>query len=59
VAGTLALGLCVRLCPLPAVRHELWLRLTAASLLGAAGGLRARLAPLVLGRPQRELEASR
>jgi hypothetical protein len=55
----LALALCVRLCPLPAVRHELWLRLTAAGLLGAAGGYRWRFARLVLGRPQRELEASR
>jgi hypothetical protein len=59
VAGTLALALCVRLCPLPAVRHELWLRLTASGVFGAAGGLRSRLAPLVLGRPQREREASR
>ena len=59
VAGALALALCVRVCPLPAVRRELWLRLTAAGLLGGAGGLRWRLAPLVLGRPQRELEASR
>jgi hypothetical protein len=59
VAGTLALALCVRLCPRPAVRHELWLRLTASGLLGATGGLRSHLAPLVLGRPRRELEASR
>jgi hypothetical protein len=55
----LALAVCVRLCPMPAVRHELRLRLTASGLLGATGGLRSRLAPLVLGRPQRELEASR
>ena len=59
VAGTLALTVCVRVCPLPAVRHELWLRLTAAGLLGAAGELRWRLAPLALGRPPRELQASR
>jgi len=59
VAGTLALTVCVRVCPLPAVRQELWLRLTAAGLLGAPGELRWRLAPLALGRPPRELEASR
>jgi O-antigen/teichoic acid export membrane protein len=59
VAGALALALCVRVCPLAAVRRELWLRLAAAGLLGAVGGLRWRLAPLVLGRPQQELEASR
>ena len=59
VAGTLALAVCVRVCPMPAIRHELWLRLTAAGLLGAAAGLRWRLTPLALGRPPRELEASR
>ena len=59
VAGALALVLAVRVCPLPAVRRELWLRLTAAGLLGATDGLRRRLAPLVLGRQQQELEASR
>jgi hypothetical protein len=36
---------------LPAVREELWMRLTAAGVLGEAGGLRWRLASLVLGRP--------
>ena len=59
VAGALALALCVRVCPLAAVRRELWLRLAAAGLLGGVGGRRWRLAPLVLGRPQQELEASR
>jgi O-antigen/teichoic acid export membrane protein len=59
VAGALALVLAVRVCPLPAVRRELWLRLTAAGLLGAAGGRRRRLARLVLGQSQQELEASR
>ena len=59
VAGALALVLAVRVCPLPAVRRELWLRLTAAGLLGATDGLRRRLARLVLGRQQPELEASR
>jgi hypothetical protein len=59
VAGALALVLAVRVCPLPAARRELWLRLTAAGLLGSADGLRRRLAPLVLGRQQQELEASR
>jgi lipopolysaccharide exporter len=47
--GALALALCIRLCPLPAIRRELSLRLDAADLLGAAGGLRWRLARLVLG----------
>ena len=59
VAGALALVLAVRVCPLPAARRELWLRLTAAGLLGSADRLRRRLAPLVLGRQQQELEASR
>ncbi|MEK6442229.1 lipopolysaccharide biosynthesis protein [Pseudonocardia sp. T1-2H] len=47
--GMLALALCIRLCPLPAIRRELSLRLDAAALLGAAGGVRWRLARLVLG----------
>ena len=59
VAGALALALCVRVCPLPAIRRELRLRLAAAGVLGAAGGLRWRLAPLVLGRPPQELEPTR
>jgi hypothetical protein len=36
---------------MPGTRRELRLRLAAAGALGAAGGLRWRLAPLVLGRP--------
>jgi hypothetical protein len=50
-AGALALALCVRFCPLPAIRSELWLRLTAAGVAGQAGGRRWRLVSLVLGRP--------
>jgi lipopolysaccharide exporter len=53
VAGAVAVALCIRLCPLPAIRRELWMRLDAAGVLGGAGGLRRRLAPLVLGRPER------
>jgi hypothetical protein len=51
-AGALALALCVRFCPLPTVRSELWMRLTAAGVVGAAGGRRWRLASLVLGPPE-------
>src|SRR5919198_152848 len=51
-AGVLAFALSIRLCPLPAIREELWMRLTAAGVLGEAGGLRRRLASLGLGRPQ-------
>lgn len=51
--GVLALFLCIRICPLPAIRHELRLRLDAAGLLGADGGRRRRLARLVLGREAR------
>jgi hypothetical protein len=51
VAGALALALCIRFCPLPAIRSELWMRLTAAGVLGEAGGLRWRLASPVLGPP--------
>jgi lipopolysaccharide exporter len=50
-AGALALALCIRFGPLPAVREELWMRLTAAGGLPAATGPRWRLASLVLGRP--------
>jgi O-antigen/teichoic acid export membrane protein len=50
-AGVLALALSIRLCPLPAIREELWMRLTAAGVLGEAGGLRWRLPSLVLGAP--------
>ena len=48
-AGALALALCIRFCPLPAVRSELWMRLDAAGVLGEVGGRRWRLASLVLG----------
>jgi O-antigen/teichoic acid export membrane protein len=51
VAGALALALCIRFCPLPAIRSELWMRLTAAGVLGEVGGLRRRLPSLVLGPP--------
>jgi lipopolysaccharide exporter len=50
-AGACALSLCIRFCPLPAIRRELRMRLTEAGVLGGVGGLRWRLAPLVLGRP--------
>jgi lipopolysaccharide exporter len=49
-AGALALGLCVRLGPLPAMRRELAMRLDEAGVLGPAGGRRRRLAALVVGR---------
>jgi O-antigen/teichoic acid export membrane protein len=51
-AGALALALCIRFCPLPAVRSELWMRLDAAGVVGELGGLRSRLASLVLGAPE-------
>jgi len=44
-----ALTLCIRLRPLPAIRRELRLRLDAAGLLGATVGIRWRLPTLVLG----------
>jgi lipopolysaccharide exporter len=50
-AGALALALCIRCCPLPVVRSELWLRLTAAGVPGELDGPRWRLASLVLGPP--------
>jgi lipopolysaccharide exporter len=50
-AGALALAICIRFCPLPAVRSELWMRVDAADVLGAVGGRRWRLASLVLGPP--------
>ena len=50
-AGALALALCIRFCPVAAVRSELWMRLDAAGVLGAVGGLRWRLASLVLTAP--------
>ena len=51
-AGALALAICIRVCPTRDVRAELWLRLTSAGLLGAAGGRRSQLARLVLGKPE-------
>jgi O-antigen/teichoic acid export membrane protein len=51
-AGALALALCIRFCPLPGIRRELRMRLDAAGVLGGAGGLRRRLAPLVVGRSE-------
>jgi len=51
-AGALALLVCIRFCPLPAVRSELRMRLDAAGVLGEAGARRWRLASLVLGAPQ-------
>jgi O-antigen/teichoic acid export membrane protein len=51
-AGALALVLCIRFIPLPAVRRELWMRLTAGGVLGGVGGLRWRLGLLALGRPE-------
>jgi hypothetical protein len=51
-AATVALALCIRFYPLPAIRNELQMRLQAAGLLGRVGGLRWRLAPLVLGPPE-------
>jgi lipopolysaccharide exporter len=53
-AGALALALCIRFCPLPAIRWELRMRLTAAGMLGAADGVRWWLASLVLGPPEPE-----
>jgi hypothetical protein len=48
-AGSLALALCVRFSPVPGIRRELRMRLTVAGALGTVGGVRWRLAPLVLG----------
>jgi lipopolysaccharide exporter len=54
-AGALALALCIRLGPVGAIRRELWMRLTAAGILGSGtGGLRRRLATLILGRAEPE-----
>jgi lipopolysaccharide exporter len=49
MAGALALALCIRVCPTPAVRAELRFRLASAGLLGPSHGRRRRLALLVLG----------
>jgi len=51
-AGALALSACIRFCPLPSTRRELRTRVTAAGILGDAGSVRWRLAPLVLGQPR-------
>lgn len=48
-AGAIALALCIRFCPLPGIRSELRMRLDAAGVLGPVGGLRQRLASLVIG----------
>jgi hypothetical protein len=54
-AGALALALCIRLGPLRAIRRELWMRLTAAGVLGSGtSGSRRRLATLILGRAEPE-----
>jgi hypothetical protein len=42
-AGAAALGVCIRCCPTPAVRTELWSRLGAAGLIGPTGGVRERV----------------
>jgi len=59
VAGALALALCIRFCPFPAIRNELWMRLRAAGMVGRAKGLRYRLLSLVLGPLGRANEAER
>jgi O-antigen/teichoic acid export membrane protein len=48
-AGALALALCIRFCPVPAIREELSMRVTAAGVRGEVGGLRWRAVSLVLG----------
>jgi O-antigen/teichoic acid export membrane protein len=54
-AGALALALCIRLGPLRAIRRELWMRLTAAGVLGSSTSRsRRRLATLILGRAEPE-----
>ena len=49
MAGALALALCIRVCPTPAIRTELQFRLASAGLLGPSHGRRRRLALLLLG----------
>jgi O-antigen/teichoic acid export membrane protein len=51
-AGAFALATCIRVCPVPDARAELWLRLTSAGLVGASGGWRSLLARLALGKPE-------
>ncbi|NMO90291.1 lipopolysaccharide biosynthesis protein [Actinomycetospora sp. TBRC 11914] len=48
-AGALALALCIRLCPVPAVRAQIQYRLASAGLLGPSHRRRRRVASLVLG----------
>jgi hypothetical protein len=52
-AGAVALALCIRVCPVPAIRAELQFRLASAGLPGPPHGRRQRAARLVLGRPDR------
>jgi lipopolysaccharide exporter len=59
MAGTLALALCIRGGPTPAVRAELQYRLASAGLLGPPDGRRRRAARLVLGRPDRAVGEAR
>ena len=54
VAADVGAGAVRPVLPAPAIRRELRLRLAAAGVLGDVGGLRWRLAPLVLGRPPQE-----
>jgi O-antigen/teichoic acid export membrane protein len=49
--GAIALVLCLRFGPMPEVRAELGRRLADTGLLGGPGGLRRRLASLIVGRP--------
>jgi hypothetical protein len=48
-AGVLALALCIRFCPAPAIRAELRSRLASADLLGPPDCRRQRAVSLVLG----------
>jgi lipopolysaccharide exporter len=48
-AGALALAVCVRVCPVPAVRTEIQYRLASAGLLGPSRPRRQCVASLVLG----------
>jgi lipopolysaccharide exporter len=58
-AGAFAFSLCIRFCPLPAIRRELRMRLTEAGVLGDVGGRRWRLAPLVLDQPPQHFVKAR
>ena len=57
-AGALALAVCVRLYPAPAVRPDLWYRLASIRLLGPPRRRPRRAAALVLG-PEPTVEAGR